>query len=153
MEVLRLISAWGWGIPSRMLLVGTGVYFTIRLRGLQFRRLKQAFQLSVQKSGQGEGEISSFQMLMTSLAATIGNGNIAGIAVALTMGGPGGVFWMWIIGLIGMARRLSAYFVAIPIKPMTHIQKTAPGPPIVKATAIPAMLPFPIVAARDVINI
>jgi len=128
MDVLRLISAWVWGIPSMVLLVGTGVYFTIRLRGLQFRRLKQAFQLSVQKSGQGEGEISSFQMLMTSLAATIGNGNIAGIAVALTMGGPGAVFWMWIIGLIGMATKYAESLLAILFRSRNERGEAVSGP-------------------------
>lgn len=128
MDVLQQISSWIWGIPSMVLLVGTGLYFTIRLRGLQFRRLKQAFRLALTKSEHGKGEISSFQMLMTSLAATIGNGNIAGIAVALTMGGPGAVFWMWVIGLIGMATKYAESLLAILYRERNDRGEVVSGP-------------------------
>lgn len=128
MEVLHMISSWIWGIPSMVLLVGTGLYFTVRLRGLQFRRLKQAFQLALTKTGHGEGEISSFQMLMTSLAATIGNGNIAGIAVALTMGGPGAIFWMWVIGLVGMATKYAESLLAILFRQRNDRGEIVSGP-------------------------
>jgi len=111
-----------------MLLVGTGLYFTIRMRGLQFRRLGQAFRLAFRKTENGDGEIGSFQMLMTSLAATIGNGNIAGIAVALTMGGPGAVFWMWVIGLIGMATKYAESLLAVLYRRKSDKGEMVSGP-------------------------
>ncbi len=102
-----------WGAPVLLLLVGTGLYLSIRLRGIQFRVLPHAFKLVVTKEKGAEGDISHFAALMTALAATVGIGNIVGVATAITLGGPGAVFWMWIIGLIGMATKYSEALLAV----------------------------------------
>ncbi|MFA7541260.1 MAG: alanine:cation symporter family protein, partial [Lysobacterales bacterium] len=104
---LNAISNFVWGpfllIP---LLLLTGLYLTIRLRGLQFRILGHALWLAFvrrKESGAYAGDISHYQALATSMAATIGVGNIAGVATAIGIGGPGALFWMWMTGLVGMA--------------------------------------------------
>jgi alanine or glycine:cation symporter, AGCS family len=100
-------SGWVWGPVLLVLLVGTGLYLTVMLRGLQFRILGRALHLAliVRKEEGAEGDISHFQALMTALAATVGTGNIAGVATAIAAGGPGALFWMWITGLVGMATK------------------------------------------------
>lgn len=94
-----------WGPVMLMLLLGTGIYFMLRLRFLPLRRLGYALKTAFGggKKSQGEGDISAFQTLMTTLAATIGTGNIAGVATAIAIGGPGALFWMWVTALLGMA--------------------------------------------------
>ncbi|MGH7458646.1 MAG: alanine/glycine:cation symporter family protein [Longimicrobiaceae bacterium] len=103
------LSGWVWGWPLLILLVGTGVYLTVMLRGLQFRELWRALHLAliVRKEEGAKGDISHFQALMTALAATVGTGNIAGVAAAIAIGGPGALFWMWMTGLFGMATKYS----------------------------------------------
>jgi len=98
-----------WGLPLIVLLVGTGVYLTLLLRGLQFRQLGHALYLGLIKRREegADGDISHFQALMTALAATVGTGNIVGVATALSAGGPGALFWMWVTGLVGMATKYS----------------------------------------------
>jgi len=100
-------SGWVWGPVLLILLVGTGLFLTVMLRGLQFRILGRALHLAliVRKEEGAEGDISHFQALMTALAATVGTGNIAGVATAIAAGGPGALFWMWITGLVGMATK------------------------------------------------
>jgi AGCS family alanine or glycine:cation symporter len=90
-----------------VLLVGTGIYYTVLLRGLQFRGLLRGLHLAfvVRREEGAEGDISHFQALMTALAATVGTGNIAGVATAIALGGPGAMFWMWMTGLVGMATK------------------------------------------------
>src|SRR5690606_33469402 len=103
------ISNYVWGWPMLVLLVGTGVYLTFLLRGLQFRVLGHSLYLALVKRKEegAEGDISHFQALMTALAATVGTGNIAGVAAAIALGGPGALFWMWMTGLVGMATKYS----------------------------------------------
>jgi AGCS family alanine or glycine:cation symporter len=95
------------------LLVGTGVYLTILLKGMQFRALPHAFKLIFQKDHGHAGDISHFAALMTALAATVGIGNIVGVATAITLGGPGAVFWMWMTGLVGMATKYAEAVLAV----------------------------------------
>lgn len=92
---------WGWLLI--WMLVGVGIYFTIRLRALQCLHFGHAFGVLKGSRHNDASGISSFQALCTSLAARVGTGNIAGVAVAITLGGPGAVFWMWVIALVGMA--------------------------------------------------
>lgn len=102
-ELLSDISSWVWGPYMLTLLVGTGIYLTFRMKFLQIRKLPYALSLVFKKpdkEDQGEGDITPFQALMTALAATIGTGNIAGVATAIAAGGPGAVFWMWITALL-----------------------------------------------------
>lgn len=95
------------------LLVGTGLYLTILLKGLQFRALPLAFKLIWHKDHGHDGDISHFAALMTALAATVGIGNIVGVATAITLGGPGAVFWMWMTGLVGMVTKYSEAVLAV----------------------------------------
>jgi AGCS family alanine or glycine:cation symporter len=99
-----------------VLLVGTGVYLTISLRGLQLRMLGHALYLALIKrheEGHQPGDISHFQALMTALAATVGTGNIAGVATAIAAGGPGALFWMWVTGIFGMATKYAEAVLAV----------------------------------------
>ena len=104
-----------WGIPLLVLLVGTGLYLTILLKGLQFRSIFHALYLALikRKDEGAEGDISHFQALMTALAATVGTGNIAGVATAIASGGPGALFWMWITGLVGMATKYAEAVLSV----------------------------------------
>jgi len=104
-----------WGIPLIALLVGTGIYLTFLLKGLQFRKLYHSLWLAFikKKEEKSEGDISHFQALMTALAATVGTGNIAGVATAIAIGGPGALFWMWITGLFGMATKYAEAVLAV----------------------------------------
>jgi AGCS family alanine or glycine:cation symporter len=110
------ISGFVWGpfflVP---LLLLTGLYLTIRIRGLQFRELWHSLWLAliVRKESGAEGDISHFQALMTALAATVGTGNIVGVATAIAAGGPGALFWMWITGLVGMATKYSEAVLSV----------------------------------------
>ncbi|MGO1412764.1 MAG: alanine:cation symporter family protein, partial [Microbacterium sp.] len=113
---LEAVSGVIWGpwllIP---LLLGTGLYLTIRLGGLQFVRLGAALRLGIfrRKDSGAEGDISQFQALTTALAATVGTGNVVGVATALAIGGPGALFWMWVTGLLGMASKYSEAFLGV----------------------------------------
>ncbi|XOB62629.1 alanine/glycine:cation symporter family protein [Campylobacterota bacterium DY0563] len=106
-------SGFVWGVPMLVLLVGTGLYLTIRLKGMQFWALGHAVKLIFEKEQSAKGDISHFQALMTALAATVGIGNIVGVATAITFGGPGAVFWMWVTGLVGMATKYSEAILAV----------------------------------------
>jgi AGCS family alanine or glycine:cation symporter len=110
---ISAVSSFIWGAPVLVLLVGTGLFLTLRLKGLQFRALGHALRLIFRKEVGGDGDISHFAALMTALAATVGIGNIVGVATAITLGGPGAVMWMWVIGLIGMATKYSEAILAV----------------------------------------
>lgn len=112
-DIIGVLSGWAWGPPMLVLLVGTGLYLTIILKGVQFRALPLAFKLIMQKDHGHHGDISHFAALMTALAATVGIGNIVGVATAITLGGPGAVFWMWMTGLVGMATKYSEAVLAV----------------------------------------
>ncbi|OAI21336.1 transporter [Methylomonas lenta] len=112
-SLIATLSGWIWGPPMLTLLVGTGLYLTVLLRGLQFRALPLAFRLIFHKDYGHAGDISHFAALMTALAATVGIGNIVGVATAITLGGPGAVFWMWMTGLVGMATKYSEAVLAV----------------------------------------
>jgi len=112
MEFLDTINAFVWGPPMMIMLVGTGIFLTIRIGGLQFTKIGYGWRLTLKGllkkdvDQRGEGEITPFQSLTSVLAATIGNGNIAGVATAIAAGGPGAVVWMWLTALFGMATKL-----------------------------------------------
>jgi alanine or glycine:cation symporter, AGCS family len=112
-KIIGTLSGIVWGPPMLVLLVGTGLYLTIILKGMQFRALPHAFKLIWSKDHGSEGDISHFAALMTALAATVGIGNIVGVATAITLGGPGAVFWMWMTGLVGMATKYSEAVLAV----------------------------------------
>ena len=116
MDTLSSVDSVVWGpfllIP---LLLGTGLWLTIRLRGLQFRKMIVAFRhgLIDPNDPTGQGDITNYQALTTALAATVGVGNIVGVATALSIGGPGALFWMWVTGLVGMASKYTEAFLGV----------------------------------------
>lgn len=114
-DILQKIDDFVWGLPLIIIIMATGLFLTIRLRGLQIRKLGTAFKLMFQEEEDGEGEVSSFGALCTALSATIGTGNIVGVATAIGIlaGGPGALFWMWIAALLGMATKYAEGFLAI----------------------------------------
>jgi len=106
------LAGFLWGVPLILLLFGVGLYLTFLLRAVQFRAFFHAFRLVFHKEHAGDGDITHFAALMTALAATVGIGNIVGVATAITLGGPGAVFWMWVTGLVGMATKYSEILLA-----------------------------------------
>ncbi|ATB70910.1 sodium/alanine symporter [Sulfurospirillum diekertiae] len=127
-KLVATLSGIVWGAPMLVLLVGTGLYLTIILRGMQFWALPHALKLIFHKESDGEGEISHFAALMTALAATVGIGNIVGVATAITLGGPGAVFWMWMTGLVGMATKYSEAVLAVKYRQKGHHHGFKGGP-------------------------
>ncbi len=129
-ELTGTIAGYAWGIPSIVLLVGTGLYLTIRLRGIQFRGFRHAVNIVQGKYDKADdpGEVSHFQALSTALSATIGTGNIAGVATAITLGGPGAVFWMWITALVGMATKYVSCTLAVKYRYLHPDGEVSGGP-------------------------
>jgi AGCS family alanine or glycine:cation symporter len=130
-ELVKKIGDFVWGpyllIP---LLLLTGVFLTVRLRGIQFTKLWHALWLGlvVRKEKGAEGDISHFQALMTALAATVGTGNIVGVATAMALGGPGALFWMWVTGLVGMATKYSEAVLSVKYRVVDERGEQAGGP-------------------------
>ncbi|HEX3035806.1 MAG TPA: sodium:alanine symporter family protein [Thermodesulfobacteriota bacterium] len=130
-KTLSDISGFVWGLPLIVLLLGTGVYLTIILKGIQFRALIPSLYIALIKrkdEGESEGDISHFQALMTALSATVGVGNIAGVATAIAAGGPGAMFWMWVTGLFGMATKYSEAVLAIKYREVDKFGTMSGGP-------------------------
>ena len=129
-SIISTINSFVWGPYMMILLVGTGVYLTVRLGFLQFRSLPYAFkQVFAEKSSKKtKGDISPFQALMTALAATIGTGNIAGVGTAFVVGGPGTIFWMWLTALFGMATKYAEAVLAVKYRVKDKNGNMAGGP-------------------------
>ena len=102
-ELIKWIDDAVWGLPLIIMILTTGIYLTVRLGLLQIRHLGKALKVMVQNEEGGTGEVSSFGALCTALSATIGTGNIVGVATAIAAGGPGALFWMWVSAFFGMA--------------------------------------------------
>lgn len=130
-SALDKLSSWVWGPPMLVLLVGTGIFLTILLKGIQFRLLPHALYLAfIRRTEPGaEGDVSHFQALMTALAATVGIGNIAGVATAIALGGPGAMFWMWMTGLVGMATKYAEAYLGVKYR-VTEPDGTMTGGPM-----------------------
>ena len=130
--VLNKINDFVWGLPLILLLLGTGIFYTFLLRGLQFRKLGHSLYLAFikrkEEGGGGEGDISHFQALMTALAGTVGTGNIAGVAGAISIGGPGALFWMWMTGFFGMATKYSEAVLAVKYRKIDENGNMIGGP-------------------------
>ena len=123
------INALAWGVPMQVLLLGTGIFLTLGLGLLPWRKLRFAFRLLLGGlKGQGEGDIPPFRALMTSLSATIGTGNIAGVATAMTLGGPGALFWMWLTALFGMAMKYAEAVLAVRYREQDDLGGFSGGP-------------------------
>ncbi len=117
--------------PFIILLLGTGIYLTIRLRGIQFRDARYAFKVMLGKIDAkegGRGEVSNFEAVATVLSGTIGTGNIAGVATAITLGGPGALFWMWITALLGMAIKFACCLLGHHFRRVDDSGEIAGGP-------------------------
>ncbi|NOI65491.1 sodium:alanine symporter family protein [Vibrio sp. 99-8-1] len=129
-NILQTIDGFVWGPPLLILLVGTGVYFTFRLGLLQFRHLPTALGLVFSRSNKnsGEGDVSSFAALCTALSATIGTGNIVGVATAIKLGGPGALFWMWLAALFGMATKYAECLLAVKYRKVDDKGQMVGGP-------------------------
>ena len=113
-EILDQIDGFVWGIPTIVLILVTGLILTIRLKGLQFRKLGLAFKSMFKKNENAKsGEVTSFGALCTALSATIGTGNIVGVATAIVGGGPGALLWMWIAAILGIATKYTECMLAV----------------------------------------
>lgn len=126
-HLTETISAFLWGWPMIILLLGTHLYLTIRLRFPQ-RKVFTGIRLSVESDDNSEGDVSQFGALATSLAATIGTGNIIGVATAVAFGGPGAVLWCWITGVLGIATKYTEGLLAIKYRVKTENGEMLGGP-------------------------
>ncbi len=126
--VLNAIDSFMWGPPLITLLVGTGIYLTVRLHLLQVFRLPLALRLIFKAQNKGEGDVSSFKALCVALAATVGTGNIVGVATAVKVGGPGAIFWMWLAAFFGMATKYAEGLLAVKYRSVDAKGDIAGGP-------------------------
>ena len=126
-DIVEKISTAVWGWPMIILLLGTHVFMTIRLRFPQLK-VGKAIRLSVTRDKQSQGDVSQFGALATALAATIGTGNIVGVATAVALGGPGAVLWCWITGVFGMATKYSEGLLAVKYRVRTQDGRMLGGP-------------------------
>ena len=130
-NAVSVVNSFVWGPWLLVFLVGTGIFLTIRLGFLQFFQLPYALKLAfspAQQDRKSKGDISHFQALMTALAATIGTGNIVGVATAFILGGPGAVFWMWITAIFGMATKYGEAVLAVKYRVVDAKGEMAGGP-------------------------
>lgn len=129
-EFLGTVSGYVWGPPLLILLVGTGIFLTVRLGILQLRLLPYALKLTFSKNpdSESQGDISHFQALSTAMAATVGTGNIVGVATAVILGGPGAVFWMWFSAFFGMATKYGEAVLAVKYRIVDAKGQMAGGP-------------------------
>jgi alanine or glycine:cation symporter, AGCS family len=128
-EIIDTINGWAWGPVMLVLLLGTGLVLSVGLHFLTIRKIPAAFGLLLRgRKGEGSGDISPFSALMTSLSATIGTGNIGGVAVAIAVGGPGAIFWMWITALVGMATKYAEAVCAVRFREQDEAGNYSGGP-------------------------
>lgn len=116
-QINRAVNSFVWGVPAMICIIGVGLYLSIRTGFIQFRKFGYTFKMTIgrmfRKKEASEGSITPFQAVCTALAATVGTGNIAGVAGAIAIGGPGAVFWMWISALLGMCTKFSEVTLAV----------------------------------------
>lgn len=124
---LSKIDSCIWGIPLIVLILLVGAILTIQLKGIQFRHLPEAFHFMMWK-GKGKGEVSSFGALCTALSATVGTGNIVGVATAITAGGPGALFWMVLAACLGMATKYAEATLAVRYRSIDKDNHVLGGP-------------------------
>ena len=136
-QIIESFNDFLWGLPLILGIMGTGIYISIRLSGIQFRKLAFALRNTLGKvfeqDDEADGDISPFSALATALAATVGTGNIVGVSLAIIMGGPGAIFWMWVAAIFGMATKFAEVTLALAYRekrggsfvggPMYYIEK------------------------------
>lgn len=135
MQALHAFVDWFngivWGVPMIVMILGTGLYLNIRLKFMPILKIGHGFKMiwaGRKKAGDGDGEITPFAALMTALSATIGTGNIAGVATAIAVGGPGAMFWMWMTALVGMATKYSEVLLAVKYREVDDKGEHIGGP-------------------------
>jgi AGCS family alanine or glycine:cation symporter len=128
-QIVDTVNGFVWGPVMLTLLLGTGIYLTIGLKGMTISHIPYAFrQLFKGRESSGEGEITPFNALMTSLSSTIGMGNIAGVATAIGLGGPGALFWMWCAAFVGMATKYAEAVLAVNYRETDELGRKVGGP-------------------------
>ena len=128
-DILNYVSGFIWGPFTLILILGTGIFLSLGLKGFTLTYIAVAFkQLFSKEEDSSSGEISSFQSLTTALSATVGTGNIAGVATAIFVGGPGAIFWMWVSAVFGMATKFAEAFLAIKYREKNELGETIGGP-------------------------
>lgn len=127
-ETLNAIDSFVWGPPLLVLLVGTGIFLSFRLGFLQVRHLPRSLKLIFKAENKGEGDIDSFKALCTALAATVGTGNIVGVATAIKAGGPGAILWMWLAAFFGMATKYAEGCLAVKFRTVDDKGQISGGP-------------------------
>lgn len=127
-SILKAVDDFVWGIPLIVLILATGIFLTVRLKGLQITKLPLAIKYMFANEKQGEGEVSSFAALCTALSATIGTGNIVGVATAIVAGGPGALFWMWVAALVGTATKYAECLLALKFRVVAEDGHVVGGP-------------------------
>ena len=128
-KVLSTVDDFVWGLPLIILILATGLFLTVRLRGLQIRRLPLAIKYMFSSDEEdGSGEVSSFAALCTALSATIGTGNIVGVATAIVSGGPGALFWMWVAAIVGTATKYAECLLAVKYRVVENLGHVIGGP-------------------------
>ena len=128
-DILNYVSGFIWGPFTLILILGTGIFLSLGLKGFTLTYIAVAFkQLFSKEEDSSSGEISSFQSLTTALSATVGTGNIAGVATAIFVGGPGAIFWMWVSAVFGMATKFAEAFLAIKYREKNEHGETIGGP-------------------------
>ncbi len=128
LELLNEIDSFVWGPPLLILLVGTGMLLTVRLNLIQVLRLPHALKMIFAAKSEGEGDVTSFKALCTALAATVGTGNIVGVATAIKAGGPGALFWMWVAAFFGMATKYAECMLAVKFRKVDDNGNISGGP-------------------------
>lgn len=128
MDILNTINSFVWGPPLMVLLIGTGILLTVRLGLLQVIKLPTALKLIFTARNTGNGDINSFKALCTALAATVGTGNIVGVATAIKAGGPGALFWMWMAAFFGMATKYAEGVLAVKYRTVDANGNISGGP-------------------------
>ena len=128
MKILEAVDDAVWGVPLIVLILAGGILLTVRLRGLQVRHLGKAFRFMVKNEEDGVGEVTSFGALCTALSATIGTGNIVGVATAVCAGGPGALFWMIVAAFFGMATKYSEGLLAVKYRTVDDDGHSLGGP-------------------------
>lgn len=153
-EIIESFNDFLWGLPLIVGILGTGIYISLRLKGLQFRKLGFALRNTLGKAfaklDGSDGDISPFSALATALAATVGTGNIVGVSLAIIMGGPGAIFWMWIAAIFGMATKFAEVTLALAYRekrggsfvggPMYYIENGLKNKKLAKSFALFASL-------------
>ena len=132
MNINDIVNDFVWGPPILILIIGTGLYLSIKTKFFSITKLgyilKNTFLKMFSKEQRGEGEVTAFQAVATALAATVGTGNIAGVATAIALGGPGAVFWMWFAAILGMTTKFAEVVLAVHFRDKTEDGRFVGGP-------------------------